>query len=256
MTLHRPANLAFQAAPWPLADGRPSLICIHGSGSDHSLWEAQLEGLPDRCNVVAVDLPGHGASPGPALEAVAGLARTMNGFLTALAPPQPVVCGLSLGGAVALELLLDGTVRLAGGILVGTGARLRVHPEIFETLERDFEAYVNGLAALGASPATDPRRLAGVAAAARSCGPQVTAMDFRACDRFDVMERVGEIHLPVLVVTGTDDRLTPPKYGDYLARHIPGARRVLIPDAGHLVPLEQPEALNRAMAEFLETLAA
>jgi pimeloyl-ACP methyl ester carboxylesterase len=255
MVLQRIAPLAFRAAPWPLAGARPTLVCIHGSGGDHSLWGAQVEGLPAVANVVAVDLPGHGASGGTALDSVSAYARVLAGFLTELAPASPVVCGLSLGGAIALELLLGGDVPLAGGILVGTGARLRVRPAIFETLATNFDGFVKGLATLGASPSTDPRRLAAIQAAARACGPQVTAEDFRACDRFDVMDRLCAVQCPVLVVTAADDCLTPPKYGEYLAAHIPGARLVCIPEAGHLAPVERPEAFNRAVCDFLQGLA-
>lgn len=255
MVLQRIDPLAFRAAPWPPAGGRPTLVCIHGAGGDHTLWDAQVDGLSAEFNVVAVDLPGHGASGGAALDSVSGYAQALADFLGDLAPPAPVVCGLSLGGAVALELLLAGGLPLAGGVLVGTGARLRVHASIFETLATDFDGFVKGLAGVGASPSTDPRRLAAVAAAARACGPRVTAGDFRACDRFDVMGRLPAIQCPVLVITAADDRLTPPKYGAYLAAHIAGARLVSIPEAGHLLPVERPEAFNGPVRDFLRGLS-
>jgi pimeloyl-ACP methyl ester carboxylesterase len=82
----------------------------------------------------------------------------------------------------------------------------------------------------------------------------VTLGDFRACDRFDVMARLGEIRLPALVVVGEDDRLTPPRYAELLARGIAGARLSRIPRAGHYVSLEQPEAVNHAIGNFLADL--
>ena len=90
--------------------------------------------------------------------------------------------------------------------------------------------------------------------ATASCAPAVTAGDFRACDQFDVMDRLGRIDTPVLVLCGADDRLTPPKYSAYLENHIRGSRRVIIPDAGHLVPIEQPVAVNRELTAFISQL--
>jgi pimeloyl-ACP methyl ester carboxylesterase len=68
------------------------------------------------------------------------------------------------------------------------------------------------------------------------------------------MARLGEIHKPVLVISGSDDRLTPPKYGDFLASRIRGSQRVLIQDAGHLVPIEKAAEVNRALGAFVTRL--
>jgi pimeloyl-ACP methyl ester carboxylesterase len=81
--------------------------------------------------------------------------------------------------------------------------------------------------------------------------PRVTLGDYSACDRFDVMARLGEISLPTLVVCAQDDRLTPPKYSQYLERHIPGARLTMVPGAGHMLQEEQPVAAAQALLDFL-----
>ena len=81
--------------------------------------------------------------------------------------------------------------------------------------------------------------------------PAVTIGDFTACDGFDVMDRIGQVRLPVLVIVGEDDELTPPKYAEFLARAIPGARLARIPRAGHYVSLEQPDEVNHAIRSFL-----
>jgi pimeloyl-ACP methyl ester carboxylesterase len=186
---------------------------------------------------------------------VPAYAEAVAGFLRAARVPRPVPCGLSIGGAIGLQLLLDLPGQLDAAILVGTGARLKVRPEIFEGIARDYPGFVRTLPAAAASPQTPPHRLEALLEATLATPPAVTAGDFRACDRFDVMARLGEIRRPVLVVSAEDDRLTPPRYADYLVRHIPGARRAHLPGAGHLSPLETPAAFNQAVTGFLGELA-
>ncbi len=80
----------------------------------------------------------------------------------------------------------------------------------------------------------------------------MTHGDFRACDHFDVTGRLSKIVLPVLVLTAEDDQLTPPASGEFLAKNIDRAIRVHIMDAGHIAPMEKPEAVNRTIIEFLD----
>jgi pimeloyl-ACP methyl ester carboxylesterase len=75
--------------------------------------------------------------------------------------------------------------------------------------------------------------------------------DFIACDRFSMIGSVEAIHMPVLVVCGKDDHLTPPAYSDYLHNAMTGSRLNLIDDAGHMVMLEKPDELNRAIEGFV-----
>lgn len=79
----------------------------------------------------------------------------------------------------------------------------------------------------------------------------VTLGDYEACDRFDVMSRLGEIDVPTLCIMGAQDRMTPPKYTEYLHEHIKGSRLEVIEGAGHMLPLERPVEYNRRLAEFL-----
>ena len=83
------------------------------------------------------------------------------------------------------------------------------------------------------------------------CNPDVTYGDFQACNRFNVMARLGEIDVPVLIVSAEEDRLTPPKYADFLESAISKTARTHIADAGHIVPLEKPQAVNQAIIDFL-----
>ena len=250
-------GLRYRAGAWPLAPDRPTLVFIHGSGASSVLWSAQVDALADVANTVAVDLPGHGGSGGSGgCDSVPAYAEAVAGFLRTAQVPQPIPCGLSIGGAICLQLLLDIPGELHAGILVGTGARLRVSPAIFKAIARDYPAFVRTLPDSAASPQTPPDRLTALLEATARTPPAATVGDFRACDRFDVMVRLGEITRPVLVVSAEHDRLTPPKYADHLVQHILGARRAHLRAAGHLMPLEQPAAFNDAVRAFLVELTS
>lgn len=246
--------MAFIAGRWPLDPDLPTVVFIHGSGGSSVMWRAQVEVLAEDMNTIALDLPGHGASGGRGSDDVSDYAASVQGFFLDLEVPRPIPCGLSLGGAVVLQLLLEDGGRYEGAVLINTGARLRVMPLIFEIIERDYQAYVVGSRSMSISPKTDPRRIEPLLESMAECPPEVTLGDFRACDAFDVMERLGEISVPVLVLTATDDRLTPVKYGEYLVKHIPNSRLVRIDDAGHLSPMEKPEDVTRAIRDFVLSL--
>jgi pimeloyl-ACP methyl ester carboxylesterase len=235
--------------------GERTLVLIHGSGGDHTTWRPQLEGLASAARIVALDLPGHGASSGEGYDTVAGYAAAVLHFLTALGRGPVVLGGHSLGGAVVQALALDAPQSLRGLVLVGTGARLKVFPEVFDLLAKDYAeavAFMTEHAWSPSSPAVLKERGRETVLATR---PSVTGCDFTACNGFDVMSRLDEIRLPTLVIVGEDDRLTPPKYAEFLARGIAGAELARIPRAGHFVSLEQPAEVNRAIRDFLGGLS-
>ena len=255
MEMMEKEGIAFAAAPWPLRPDCPTLVLVHGSAMSKLFWQAQIEGLSAAFNVLAPDLPGHGDSPGRGHDNMAGYGEAVMAWLEALDPPRPVPCGLSLGGAVVLYLLIHYPDRFPAGILINTGARLRVLPLIFDAIRGNFEDFVGlshlgGVAAVNQSPA-----MAEKIRAVMRCAPEVAIRDFTACDTFDVMARLPEIKAPVLILSGSQDTTTPPKYAAYLAQHIAGARLVAIPDAAHLASLEQPQIVNQTMADFLRRAA-
>lgn len=247
-------EIAFTCGRWPLDPGRPTLVFIHGAGESSTLWPAQVEGLAARANTIAIDLPGHGRSGGSARDRVPDYAQVVRDFIRDVGAPRPVPCGLSMGGAITQQLLLDHPDRLAAGIIVSSGARLRVLPALFERIRTDFPGYVDQIDRLGFSEKTAPEVKGPFLADSLRARPEVAEGDFRACDHFDAMERLGAVRLPVLVISAEDDRLTPPKYAEFLESHIPGAVRTHIRDAGHFVPIEKPAEVNAAVTRFLDAV--
>lgn len=228
------------------------LLLVHGVGGHAGQWPGGLLSLGGR-RVVAVDLPGHGSSKAPPERSVEGYARAVRAVLDRLDLGVAIVAGHSMGGAIALTIALEAPERIAGLVLLATGARLRVTPALLastaqpELLRQAARAMADGSFGRNATAAmreTFVREMGG-------SRPGLLHAAFSACDAFDVMDRLGEIRAPALVVCGEDDQVTPPKYSEKLRASIPSAELVLVPGAGHMVMIEEPEVVARAIGAFV-----
>lgn len=229
---------------------RTAVVLVHGAGGSHVHWPAALRRLPG-ATVYALDLPGHGRSEGEGRRSIGAYRDVVRAFLEAAGLERAVLVGHSMGGAIALEVALRYPQRLAGLVLVGSGARLRVAPALLQALREDYPRAVETLVQwLFAESASEQARRA-ARRQLLEANPQVVYGDFLACDAFDVMGELPRVETPTLVLCGTEDRMTPLKYSEYLAAHIPGARLEAIPGGGHMVMLEQSEPVAQAVAAFL-----
>lgn len=220
-------------------------IFIHGAGFTGDCFSAQLDAFPD---ALAPNLPGH-LSPGePA--SIAEFAAFIAELIEREGARDVVLCGHSMGGGVALELALRKHPAVRAVVLLDSGARLRVAPAIFERLETDFEDGARFVAGFFfAQPS--PERIEWAVQSMRRVGPDQTVRDYRACDAFDVLDRVNEITVPLLVLTGERDVMTPAKHALALADRVPGAETRILAGAGHFAMVEQPGETNAAIAAFL-----
>ncbi|MGB3904881.1 MAG: alpha/beta hydrolase [Anaerolineae bacterium] len=236
-----------------LASGaESSTVFIHGAGGTHRHWGHQLAGLSGS-NLYAPDLPGHGRSGGQARTSITSYAEFLSDFLEALGSTRATLVGHSMGGAIAQDFALNHASQVDRLILVGTGAKLRVLPTILEGLLSEFESAVDMI--LGYAYSKDaPQELVDLGRQeSLASTPEVLHGDFMACDNFDVRDRLTEIRCPTLLICGEEDQLTPPKYSQYLQDQIADTQLTIIPNAGHMVMLEQPEEVSRAIAEFMKT---
>ena len=227
----------------------PRLFYVHGSGHTGDSFSEQARAF---AGSAAVSLPGHPA--GVALDSVAQCADWLARRVEESGTRRAVVAGNSLGGAIALQWALDHPAQAAGIVLVGTGARLRVSPKIFEMIDNDWPACIGTLVdwSVGAdAPAALRDRAKSWHLAV---GKETTRKDYAACDAFDVIERLPELRLPALIVVGSEDRMTPVKYSTFLHEHVTGSHLEVIPGAGHLVMAEQPAPVNAALASFIKRL--
>ena len=224
------------------------MLFIHGAGGSRLTWHLQLSRFRD---ALAVELPGHPRGSG--FNTIPQYADLVEEFIQRNGMRDPVLVGHSMGGAIAIEFTLR-TLSSAGLVLVGTGARLRVHPDIMSKLKGNYEEACRFIAAWSVSPSCDPVIRDRIAQEMLKVGADVTYGDFLACNSFDRMDDLERIRNPTLIVCGADDRMTPVKYSLYLHEKIRNSRLVVVPGAGHMVMLEKHRELNYAIETFLSAL--
>jgi pimeloyl-ACP methyl ester carboxylesterase len=231
----------------------PTLLLVHCCGGNEHTFDLVLPYLDD-LDVVVPALPGRSGSAGAAPESAEGAARWVIEVARAAGLKSFIAGGYSYGGAVALEcaLLAPEVVGLA---LISTGARLRVSQAILAMAD---QAVARGEPLLFGDalyqPGTPAERRAASEAMFAKTPPEAARADWRACDAFDRMKDLGRIQVPALVVSGTADVLTPPRYAAFLAGGIAGARLVSIEGGGHALPVDKPEELGASLVEFTTTI--
>lgn len=237
------------------------VVFIHGSGDSARIWRLQLEALNGLRpgSAYAIDLPGHGQRAdifAPDAEvSVLDYARAVHDIVfDELGLERPVIAGHSLGGAIALMMALEYGQELGGIILAGTGARLRVLPALLEAAKHETPEGRAQLAELSVAPAHVSTLPPMIDRERGTAQPNMLYRDLAACNVFDVMARMGEIEqagIPVLIICGAEDRLTPVKYSQYMHNRLPGSTLHIVPDAGHYVMREQPGAVNAAIEAWM-----
>jgi pimeloyl-ACP methyl ester carboxylesterase len=237
---------------------RPPLVCIHGAGSSSVIWMDVVRRVSPARRVVAPDLPGHGQSDRwhPPDEVSIDMYRDAVGTVCAQSKiERAVLMGHSMGVLVALAAAAAWPERVAGLVLVGGGAKVPVPPELWLRLSDDFARFGKWLSRLIWSPSTPLDVVERWGAVALTADQEITTADFRAADRFDATPLLPRIKAPTLVLGGEDDLMTPPSLSRALAAGIAGARAVIVPDAGHMLPQERPEPFFAELDAFLITSA-
>lgn len=240
-----------------VVDSDPPLVLIHGAGGSHLHWAPTTRRLSGH-SVYAIDLPGHGRSPGEGMGTIQAYVEALASWLRGRRLRRPVLAGHSMGGAIALCAALTLPEELGGLVLVGTSDHLPVNPTLMGMLEKD-ETYgdtVDLIIRWSFSPAAEASLVDLSRRRMLEVPRSVLYGDFRACERYDVQWKLGEIRLPTLVICGAEDRMTPERSMRRLAQGIAGARFELIPRAGHMVTLERPDVLDEAIQDFLAREAA
>ena len=234
---------------------RPPVLLIHGAGGHHLYWPAQVRRLADQ-RVFAIDLPGHGRSDGIGHHRVQAYVEDVLQFMSQLRLNAAVLVGHSMGGAIALDAALRHPQRVLGLGLVGSGARLRVHPEILSKAGQvaTFAAAVSliGERSFAARAGARLKELALKRMA--EIRPAVLEGDLLACDAFDAMGLLAEIACPTLILCGAEDEMTPRRFSEYLHENIRGSILRIVPNAGHMVMLEEPHAVADALGNFLDSI--
>jgi 3-oxoadipate enol-lactonase len=234
---------------------RMPLVFLHGVGSDKSVWRRQLDRFGADRRSVAFDYPGYGDSD-PAVEGMSrdDFATTILAAMTELQIQQAHICGLSLGGVIAIAMHHAWPNRVRSLILADSFAD---HPDGEAIYDRSVSgsASMRALAegrtdVLLAQPADPAVRTEVIETMAR-IDPAAYVIGAEAVWLANQRERAHEIRVPTLVLCGTEDKPTPPALSMALTKLIPGARYEPIERAGHLTNLEQPDAFNTLVNAFI-----
>lgn len=230
----------------------PTLVFLHGAGSTNEVWQAQWLYFKDRAQVIIPDLPGHGGSSGSSYDSIDTYANIVMGLVDKLHLERFVLIGHSMGGAISQRIAILHPELLAGLVLVATGARLRVEPQVFSAIQTDYRQYVELAYSFSMSASAD-KQTRSMFEEILSHSPSQTAYnDFTACNRFDVMDMIDNIRTKTLIMVGDKDMMTPLKYSLYLNQKIKDSQLETINDAGHMVMMEKPEAVNKAISGYLD----
>jgi pimeloyl-ACP methyl ester carboxylesterase len=219
-----------------------------------------MKALRDSAWVVLPDLPGHGRSgeiPGLTLDehaaAIVPFLEAIVQKMPAGSTPAIFLAGHSMGGAIALLVALGWPKLLAGLVLVGSGAKLRVSPEIIEGLKNSPSETQGLVARWSFSKDADPGLILRTIRDLTGTPIERTLADFRACDAFDLRAQADRISIPTLLICGREDKMTPPRYSEFLHERIPGSRLHLVDGAGHAVMVEAAAEVSRVIAEFIRS---
>jgi pimeloyl-ACP methyl ester carboxylesterase len=229
------------------------VLFIHGAGGSSKSWFYQTENLKTSMEVALIDLSGHGnASDSEGYVSIDEQRNSIYRVLKTSGIEKCYIAGHSMGGAIAIFCALAFPEMLKGLVLAGTGARLKVFPEILEGIKKDKEKTLRNVISFAfAKNSPETLKESGFQEMMK-CRAEVIYNDFFACDQFNVMETVKSINIPALIICGSEDALTPVKYSQYLNENIKGSELVVIEGAGHMVMLEKPGEVNKAIMGFVE----
>jgi pimeloyl-ACP methyl ester carboxylesterase len=239
----------------------PTVIFVHGAGMDRTVWTLQTRFFAYHGRgVLALDLPGHGRSEGPALDSIAAIADWLPRLMAAAGIERAALAGHSMGALAALDCAARHGDRVAALALLGVAPSMPVHPDLLGAAEADdhlaFElvnSWAHGDSGhLGGARAPGLWLMGGGERLLERSAPGVLHRDLVACSAYrDGAERAAAVACPTLLVLGADDRMTPAKAGRKLAAAIEGARVEVIPDCGHMMMTEKPDqTLDALMTIF------
>jgi pimeloyl-ACP methyl ester carboxylesterase len=239
----------------------PTVVFIHGAEHDHCVWVLQSRYLAHHGRgVLAVDLPGHGRSEGPALDKVEALAEWLIALLDAAGARSAALVGHSMGSLIAVECAARHPDRISKIALIGTAFPMRVSPELLEatrSAEPTAQDMVNiwshaAYAHYPSNPGPGFWVLGENLRLMQRQRPGVMHTDFAACNNYaNGVAAAGKVSCPALLVLGKRDVMTPPRAARELAAALRDCRSVEIAGSGHALMAEKPDEVLDALRAFI-----
>jgi 3-oxoadipate enol-lactonase len=242
-------------------DGAPTLVFSNSLGSTTWMWERQAAALGEHFDVVRYDHRGHGRSPVPPEPYdLADLGADVLALLDGIGAQRVHWCGLSLGGMVGMWMAINAPERIDRLVLCCTSAKLGP-PEMWADRAATVrEQGVDAIADAGLErwlTAGFREREPEVTAQVRAMLASTPAAGYAGCcgviERMDLVDQLGAVAAPTLVVAGAQDPATPPEHGERIAAAVRGARLEVVEDCAHLAAVEQPETISQLIAGHLLT---
>ena len=257
---------AYTGTPELPASGN-TIVFIHGAQNDHSVWGLQSRYLAHHgYRVLAVDLPGHGRSTGPALSSIDEIAHWVIQLMDATETQSASLVGHSMGSLVALATAGLAPDRVNALAMVGSACPMRVSDVLLDAAANDENKAIEMIANWSYSGVNHQPGAPGPGFSVYMGGirlmqrqaPGVLLTDFNACNRYDgALPAADQIQCPVLLVSGAQDIMTPPKAIAPLLSHLqtvstcPAVSQVVLQQCGHSIMAEQPDKLLSALRQLI-----
>lgn len=244
-----------------------AVVFVHGLVMDHTMYAAQFEDLPDQFRCIALDLRGHGRTecpPGP--WSMQDSVDDVIAFIEATGAAPCHFVGMSWGGMIGVRVAVQRPELVRSLVLIDTSVDAEGPDQL--AMERGFQEWIEeaGLTdevveaaapvLFGERYRADGTAMAVYSDRLKSMKPEAVIEGLRAVmERDSLMDRLGSLSIPVLVIHGEDDAAQPISEAEKAAARIPGARLVRLAGVGHSAPLEAPDEVNAALLDFLTTSA-
>lgn len=256
--LHYAGATTLPEVPPDLGRGR-RLLFLHAAGSNGHNWHHQVSHFGAAHSPLAFDFPGHGRSTGlDGFKSIRDYAEFTAALGDALGIESAVIVGRSMGALIAMDFAVRYPPRVQALVLISGSAKLNLAPERLAGMKavaigRAAQAFTHdGFAKASIEQHFEVVRESWMEQI--KTDPCVRYTDLMACDAADLRYAIGAITVPTLVIAGAEDQVTTPADAEYIASRIRGARLKIIDDAAHNAPIERPDEVNAAIADFLKEL--
>jgi pimeloyl-ACP methyl ester carboxylesterase len=229
------------------------IVLVHGAQGTVEGFEGMVRVLRSRYRVITPSLPGRSGSENmPGEVTIERYSDHVAHLLQKIGVQKAAIAGPSMGGLVSLSFCLDHPSMTLALVLINTGARMPIDERIAKLFEEDCEGMTRLATSMGYSKKTPKRVIEKALEYSMNCPKETSVKDMTATGKFDARERLHEVKVPTLIMTGSDDILTPLPMAEFLNNGIAGSTLRIIKDAGHSSIMEKPREISEEIMRFLK----